>query len=576
MQKILILFLLLTSFVYSKSSDFSVVVKKPFNDALFDITQDYDGDISAVGFSENNKESSTNKTNTYTNAFDYLESVSDAHGHQIHILKVDDNAKLLINKAAKLSRFSEAVALVKTPSNGYFVGGYTLDGSLIIVKLDPNANKIYGKTFGTNNYDRMNNLISLSDGGVLAIGSSITTRSQTDNMFRTGLGLNDIYITRFSKNGQMLWSKKYGTIYDDRGIDAVEAPDGTIIVLGMTRYNDTKDLTLMRISENGDKIWLKHYKSSKEVTPYKVIRLRDRNFLVSITQKDEMNKEQIRLIKFDLQKNVLIDKIVPTIYSSGLVDIKEYSNGSILGVGYVADAFNRDALAMLFDNNLDMLHQEHYGGENYDSFNAVIILRNSQAAAAGIRTLENSQVSNMWIVKLNKDLTMAQISPSVSKLSSLNLYKELVELFAPEIRSNKLIIKEDLSIEFIDKRLYFEVSEYMLTPTQKIFLDNFSTKLMPFLHRYKAYIETLEVNGHTSSEWGGSNFTSRYLKNEKLSMNRSYSVLSYMFETQNLTTQKWLSNILKGSGLSYSKKITIDDNENREKSRRVSFKIILK
>ncbi len=58
-------------------------------------------------------------------------------------------------------------------------------------------------------------------------------------------------------------------------------------------------------------------------------------------------------------------------------------------------------------------------------------------------------------------------------------------------------------------------------------------------------------------------------------MRRSYSVLSYIFKNQNLKTQTWLTNILKGSGFSYSKNIMKNEAEDRNKSRRVSFKIIL-
>jgi hypothetical protein len=135
MRIFIILFLLLTSLT-AKSADFSVIVNKPFNDALFDITEDYDRHISAVGFSKDYKQSSSNKNNTYYNAFDYLSSIADAHGPQMHLLKIDEYADITLSKATKMSHFSEAIALVKTPSNGYFIGGYTLDGSLIILKLE--------------------------------------------------------------------------------------------------------------------------------------------------------------------------------------------------------------------------------------------------------------------------------------------------------------------------------------------------------------------------------------------------------------------------------------------------------
>jgi len=554
----------------AQSSDFSIIVKKPFDASLFDITEDYDRTISAVGFSKEFKQNSQ-ESQTYTNAFDYLASVSQKHGSQMHIIKVNNSANIIFSKQAKISRFNEAVAVVKTPENGYFIGGHTMDGELLIVKLDSNANIIYTKMFGTKNYDRMHDLILMSDGGILAIGSSITSRSHQDNIFETGLGNNDIFITRFSKNGQKLWSKKYGTAYDDEGIDAVEAQDGSIMVVSKTSYDNHRDVTLMRLSENGNRIWLKHYKGDKLTLPTKIIKLRDNNFLVSLVQYNEMHKEHIRLIKFDLYKNVLIDKEIFTTYPSGLNDIKEFSDGSLIGVGYVKDIQNTDGLAMILSSNLQMIVQEHYGKENYDSFYAAEILHNSQVAVAGVHTDNESQESNMWITKLNKDATMAQVS-----LSSSSFYKKLTTLFKEEIDNKQLNIREDLTIEFIDKRLYFEVGVYKLSKTQKIFLDKFSQKLLLFLSKNKELISTFEVNGHTSSEWGSTNFTQTYLNNEKLSMERSFSTLSYIFKMQSPKTQKWLTKVLQGSGFSYSKNVMFNEVEDKKKSRRVTFKVILK
>ena len=570
MKQIILLTLLLLSSLHSNTSDYSVIIDKPFNDALFDITEDYDRGISAVGFSREFKVDSQG-SKTYTNAFDYLSSIANKHGSQIHLLKLNAKAQVVLSKATKLSRFTEAVALAKTPANGYYIGGYTLDGDLIMLKVDSAGNIIFNKIFGTKNYDRMNNLILMSDGGVLAVGSSVTSRSATDDMFETGLGQNDIYITRFSKNGIKLWSKKYGTAHDDRGIDAVEARDGSIIVVSTSAYNKNKDITIMRITENGNRMWLKHYKSENLVTPRKIIRLRDYNFVLALSEYNNMQKEQIRLIKFDLYKNVLIDKKIFTTYPSTLNDIKEFSDGSFIGVGYVKDTYNTDGLVMILDSHLNMRNQEHYGKSQYDLFNAVTILHNSQAAAAGLHTNENSQETNMWIAKFNRDGSLAQISTNVT-----DFYTKLCDIFKKEIDDNLIRIREDLTIELIDKSLYFEVSKYELTKVQKEFLDRFADKLIPFLNANKEKISTLEVNGHTSSEWGTENFANGYLKNEKLSINRSFSTLSYIFLNQSKPTQINLSKILRGSGFSYSKKIVLNDSEDRKKSRRVAFKIILK
>ena len=90
-------------------------------------------------------------------------------------------------------------------------------------------------------------------------------------------------------------------------------------------------------------------------------------------------------------------------------------------------------------------------------------------------------------------------------------------------------------------------------------------------------IDTLEVNGHTSSEWAEANFTNRYLNNQKLSQNRAFAVLSEMFKTQQISKQEWLSGILKGSGNSFAHTATFDNGiEDKKHSRRVDIKIILR
>jgi len=576
------LFILLTATLHvdAKNQDFSLIIEKPFNDALHDITQNYDRSLSAVGFSSNYDTSSEDNQETYTDAFEYLANLPQGQGTQIHLVKVDDGGNILLSKATNLPDFNEAVSILKTPSKDYFVGGHTLGGSLIFLKLDTNANIIFSKTFGTPKHDKMSKLIALGDGGVLAVGSSVSSGTSNDSIFTSGLGFNDIYLTKFSKDGTILWSKKYGTAHDDKGVDAVEANDGSFIVTGTSTHDDNRNVLLLRIGENGDKIWLKEYASKLLLTPHKLIQLHEGNFLLSLSQSDSAQKEQIRLIKFDLQKNILFDKTIPTTYSSALNEIAEFSDSTIVGVGYVKDGGNTDALVMLFDPNLNMKTQEHYGQKHFDVFNAVEILHNSQIAVAGTHTSNNSQESNMWIAKLNKDGKMAHLTlnetktPQVASNNPVSLYEKLKKLFHEEIAAKKITLQNDLTIELIDNSLLFKVGAYELTNAQKNFLNGFSKKLFTFLKEEQKNIAGLAVNGHTSSEWGGVDFTEKYLKNERLSLERSYAVLSYMYKKQNETTKKYLSEILVGSGYSYSKKITFDEKEEFEKSRRVAFRIL--
>ena len=579
MIKLLFLGTLLSLSLFAQEKKFLLTLPKPFDAVLYDVTQNYDDTITAVGFA--NRYKYIKKQTVYTDPFSYLADTSENRfGKKGVLVNISKNGQISYEKFANIPDFNIAVSVLKTPQNGYFLGGYTLNGSLLFAKLDENAHTLFVKKFGTKNYDRMNALVKLSDGGVLAVGSSTTSRDLYDPMFRTGLGLNDIFLTRFDANGKMLWSKKYGTEHDDSAVDAAEARDGSILVLAATTYDKHHDVTLMRIGENGNKIWLKHFKLDTLLTPKKLIRLHNGNFVAVLTQKDLDGKKQIRLLKFDLQKNLLLDKIVTTYYESELSDIKEYTNGNFIGVGDTKDRYNTDALAMVLDENFEILCQEHFGTQNYDLFHAVKILRNGDAVAAGLSTPRSSQVAHMYVAKLHPDCTLATLPTKQKRTSHKaqeDLYTALTKLFANEIAAKKITIDRNLNITFIAPALLFDVGQSILTKQQKEFLDHFCRKLVPFLQKHKEKIATLEIIGHTSSEWESANsFESRYLNNMDLSLQRAYNTTRYIFKNVDDQTQKMLAKMLKSSGESFAKPVTFDTQEDRRRSRRVVFSILTK
>ena len=579
-MKILLFLSLLFISLYAKEKGFLITIDKPFDSVLYDVTQNYDDTVTAVGFSNRYKHTSSPKI--YSDAFEYLADVSEnGYGKKGVLVKIGPNGDIVYEKFANIPDFNEAVSVLKTPRDGYFLGGYTFNGSLLFAKLDANANIIFVRKFGTKNYDRMNALVKLSDGGVLAVGSSTTSRDLHDPMFRTGLGLNDIFLTRFDANGRMLWSKKYGTEHDDSAVDAAEAQDGSILVLAATTYDRHHDVTLMRIGENGNKIWLKHFILDTFLTPKSLIRLRDGNFAAVLTQKNPEGKKQIRLIKFDLQKNLLLDKTISTYYESELNDIKEYSNGNFIGVGSTKDRYNTDAYVTILDENFDMLCQEHFGKENYDLFNGVKILRNSDAIAVGVSTPEDSQVEHMFIAKIHPDCSLAKKEVShpikTTHKTKHTLYKELAKLFAKEIADKEIDIDHNLDITLTGPKLLFKAGQSQLNEYQKSFLNRFFKKLVPFVKKHKDSIATLEIIGHTSSEWKSvSRFDESYLNNMNLSLQRAYNTTRYLFECVDPVTQNILAQILKNSGYSFAKRVTFDNKEDRVRSRRIVFSIITK
>ena len=604
---------------------YSVVIKGPFKDALYDVVEDYDRQISVVGFSEHFPPN-RGESQIYTSAFEYLADAARTRGEQVRLLTLDASGATTRDVSFSLPEFNRAVSIVKSPDDGYVVGGYLQNGQMLLAGLTPGGGIRFKSIFGTRNVDRMQRLIPLRDGGFLAVGTSVTSRSTDEKLFEQGLGGDDIFLSRFDKQGQQLWNRKYGTGNDDRGIAAAEAYDGSLIVLGTSDDGAKRRVLLMRLDENGESLWRKEYTAGERCNAYDLIAEGDERFVTALTQEAPSGKEQIRLVTFDLQQNILADRSIPTPSSAALHALARRSDGSLVGVGAITDTRNgtTDGLALSLTPTGTLQWRKTFGGTNRDLFRGVTILHDGSIVAVGETVEAGSNIVDMWIVKLYDDGSLAAKStakaPVVSgtgkavadqteqahalspfetakgndyksqnseiethpfassqrDTSDSALYNALNDAFSEEIANKHVTITKDLRIVLNHPVLLFKVGVYKLTPLQETFLSRFSNTLLGALQPFKGHIEALRINGHTSSEWRGAGFDDRYLNNMELSSKRAYSVLSYIFrEPENAPYKKWLTDILSNDGYSYAK-IVKNPEEDREASRRVTFEVVLK
>jgi len=129
-------------------------------------------------------------------------------------------------------------------------------------------------------------------------------------------------------------------------------------------------------------------------------------------------------------------------------------------------------------------------------------------------------------------------------------------------------------------QVLFKANESQLQSRFKTILQEFFPRYIKVLQNYEKEIETIKIEGHTSSEWLGTNdVTTRYLNNVELSQKRALSTLNYCYSSTNVDTNQkdWLRQILRANGLAFAHLIkNTDGSENAEKSRRVEFKVATK
>ena len=147
--------------------------------------------------------------------------------------------------------------------------------------------------------------------------------------------------------------------------------------------------------------------------------------------------------------------------------------------------------------------------------------------------------------------------------------------------SSDLEILSNNTIRFHQPEVLFETNKSDLRQRFKDILDDFFPRYVELLSRPEFINDIIElrIEGHTSSRWRpGTADEISYLNNAQLSQSRAFSVLKYVFLLPNMPiddNRDWLISVLRANGLSYSKRITtMDGVEDRERSRRVEFRIV--
>jgi outer membrane protein OmpA-like peptidoglycan-associated protein len=172
-----------------------------------------------------------------------------------------------------------------------------------------------------------------------------------------------------------------------------------------------------------------------------------------------------------------------------------------------------------------------------------------------------------------KDVAVAYQQNQVAIFDALN------SEFKNDLAAWKASIdKETLSFQFDSPEVLFASGESSLKPEFEEILANFIPRYLHVLDKYQNSIDEVRIEGHTSSEWGvGTHPDDAYFFNMSLSQNRTRSVLNYSYFLSKLSIEQraWIKSSFAAVGLASSRlKLNENGSENKQKSRRVSFRVI--
>lgn len=172
------------------------------------------------------------------------------------------------------------------------------------------------------------------------------------------------------------------------------------------------------------------------------------------------------------------------------------------------------------------------------------------------------------------------------------LHEKLVNEFKGDTAKWKMVVGKDLSMKFKEPEVLFDQGSGSIKPMFQQILNEFIPRYLDILLSDTTLlkdIEEIRIEGHTDDLRMVQYGKDPYLSNVLLSQERAYNVLKYIrempsFEQYTPAQRRLLDYWFTANGLSFGK--ALDANENyaalsgdtidREKSRRVEFRIITK
>lgn len=162
----------------------------------------------------------------------------------------------------------------QTYDNGYIIAGYTASGSgyydIFLVKVDSLGVSEWTKTYGGVDYDFGLDVCETTDHGFAVVGY---TRS-------FGAGDFDVWLLRTDIDGDTLWTKLYGGAYYDAGHSIQQTSDDGLIIVG-TLFGSYGDVGLIKTDMNGDTSWTKRYGGANQDVGQSVKQTDDGGYIVS-------------------------------------------------------------------------------------------------------------------------------------------------------------------------------------------------------------------------------------------------------------------------------------------------------
>ena len=201
--------------------------------------------------------------------------ISGTGDKQFYLVKVNEKGEEIWSRTYGGPESDIAFSVKATQSGGFLLAGSSQNTvnnntDAVLLYTDENGAELWRTSFGGAGTQEFKRVIEVSDGFVCA-GSTVVGKNSK------GQDNRDALIVKYSRSGQLLWSKTYGSESYEDAQGLIELSSGGFVLCG----KDTSDIVVTRTNFEGDLIWTKKFGENYEDEAFALVQTRDNNLVVA-------------------------------------------------------------------------------------------------------------------------------------------------------------------------------------------------------------------------------------------------------------------------------------------------------
>jgi hypothetical protein len=325
----------------------------------------------------------------------YTENTAD-ESEDLLLVRLDPNGEVLWSRTYGGAGTDNGWSVTETEDGGFAVAGFTdSQGAggmdVWLLRTDSEGNLLWDRTFGGEWADYGWSIHATPDGGFIIAG-------QTDSFEALS---TDAYLVRTDENGELLWSRFYGGPGIDRVFSVDLTEGGGYIVGGITDGAGGRDAYLFLTDETGEPLWERAFGGENADVGHTVEQTADGGFIVyGYTESFGAQREDVYLVKTDIDGEVEWERVFGESGDDRILTGAQTPDGGFVLVGFTQSetAGGLDVLIILTDPEGNLVWRETLGGEFNDRGYTIIATDAGDFALVGDTRSYGEGAGDVYII----------------------------------------------------------------------------------------------------------------------------------------------------------------------------------